>query len=134
MRSRALIVLEGNGRRAAWGGWCWSIVLQRCTKCRLCRVLGEPGWMGNYETKERSNACSGRGQAARGLAGRTVDRETPLQSWVEPQRLACLTEWMAVVVPVGGGRWRSGVCCAESDKGVDVSRWQQLMHAFRTVE
>ena len=73
-------------------------------KCRLCRVLGEPGWMGNYETKERSNACSGRGQAARGLAGRTVDRETSLQSWVEPQRLACLTEWTVELVPVGGGR------------------------------
>jgi hypothetical protein len=68
MRSCALIVLEGNGR-AAWGRWQY-IVLQSVQgyKCRCCRVLGEPGLMGDYETKERSNACSGRGQAARGLA------------------------------------------------------------------
>lgn len=51
------------------GRWRY-IVLQSVQgyKCRCCRVLGEPGLTGDYETKERSNACSGRGQAARGLA------------------------------------------------------------------
>lgn len=75
------------------GRWRY-IVLQSVQgyKCRRCRVLGEPGLMGDYETKERSNACSGRGQGARGLAAH--DRETPLQPRVLLDRM---------VVVVGGG-------------------------------
>lgn len=134
MRSCALIVLEGNGRRAAWGGCCWCIVLQHAQVPAL-PCAGRARMDGQLWNQGAQQCLLGQGTGARGLAGRTVDRETPLQSWVEPQRLACLTEWTVVVVPVGGGR---GVQ-AYAVLGV-IRVWMylagsnQIMHAFRTVE